>query len=175
MNTFTKNLLYFLSCSLVGATLLVSCGGGESYEEVEIPTQGLITTVQEVQTEQYKIADEQTVQDTADSRIIANYLDNTSDTFTLAEARLVQQSGYSGHRSGVFTAASYGFFGYMIGRSMMRHRPSSAAYMDQKTYNKVNSTTGNSMRSTASKVRRPTKSGSRSGFGSGRSTRSHGG
>ena len=166
--------LYCLLFLAIGTAFFTSCSSEPSYEEVEIPTQGLITTVQEIQTESYKISDEQAVQDTADSRIIAIYLDSTRDTFTLAEARLVQQSGYSGPRSGVFGAASYGFMGFMLGRSMSRFRPSSGAYMDQKTYNRVNSTTGNSVRSSAKTVRRPSTRSSK-GFGSGRSTRSHGG
>lgn len=166
--------LYCLFFLAIGTAFFTSCSSGSSYEEVEIPTQGLITTVQEVQPESYKISGEQAVQDTADSRIIAVYLDSTRDTFTLAEVRLIQQSGYSGPRSGVFGAASYGLMGFMMGRSMSRFRPSSSAYMDQKTYNKVNSTTGNSIRSSSKTVRRPSTRSSK-GFGSGRSTRSHGG
>lgn len=169
-----RNTLYCLFSLAIGIAFFTSCSSEPSYEDVEIPTQGLITTVQEVQAESYKITDEQAVQDTADSRIVAVYMDSTRDTFTLAQARLAQQSGYTGHRSGVFSAASFGFMGFMMGRSMSRFRPSSSAYMDQKTYNKVNSTAGNSVRSSAKTVRKPSTRSSK-GFGSGRSTRSHGG
>lgn len=158
----------------LSAAVITSCGS--SYEEVEIPTKGLITTVVEVSPESYKIEDEQPVADTSQSLIIAKYLDNTIDTFTLAEVRLVQQSNYNGPRSGVFTAASYGFFGYMMGRSMMGYRPSASAYRDPNTYNRVNNTTGNTVRSSSTTTRRA-KPGSRSssGYGSGKSSRSYGG
>ena len=172
-----KNALLILAIFSFGLAVITSCGGSTQYEEVELPTQGLITTVVETEPEQYKIEDEVAIPDTSQSLIIAKYLDGGVDTFTLAEARLYQQNGYSGHRSGVFTAASYGFFGYMIGRSMMGgFRPSASAYRDPNTYNRVNNTTGNSIRSTAQRVSRPSRS-SRSGYGSSssRSSRSYGG
>lgn len=164
--------------ALMGLTLIaaIATSCGSSYEEVEIPTQGLITTVVEVSAESFKIEDEQPIPDTSQSLIIAKYLDSTIDTFTLAEARLMQQSGYSGTRSGVFTAASYGFFGYMMGRSMGSYRPSASAYRDPNTYNRVNSTTGNSVRNSTTTARRAKpSSSSRSGYGSGKSSRSYGG
>lgn len=173
--TIFKNALLILSITAFGLVVLTSCGGSAQYEEVEIPTQGLITTVVEIEPEQYKIEDEVPIPDTAQSLIVAKYLDGGIDTFTLAEVRLMQQNGYTGHRSGILTAASYGFFGYMIGRSMMGgFRPRASAYTDPNTYNRVNSTTGSSLRSTSQRVSRPSTRG-RSGYGSGRSSRSYGG
>ena len=171
-----KNALLILAIVSFGFAVFTSCGGGGTqYEEVEVPTQGLITTVVEIQPEEYKIEDEQAIPDTAQSLIIAKYLDGGIDTFTLAEVRLLRETGYNGPRSGVFTAASYGFFGYMIGRSMMGgFRPSATAYRDPNTYNRVNNTTGNSIRNTSQRVSRPSRS-SRSGYGSSRSSRSYGG
>jgi hypothetical protein len=169
-----KHILLALIGLSLSAAVVTSCGS--SYEDVEIPTQGLITTVVEVSSESYKIEDEQPVPDTSQSLIIAKYLDNTIDTFTLAEARLMQKNSYSGSRSGVFTAASYGFFGYMMGRSMTGYRPSASAYRDPNTFNRVNNTTGNTVRSSSTTTRRAKpSSGSRSGYGSGKSSRSYGG
>lgn len=169
-----KHSLFALLVLSLSAAVITSCGS--NYEEVEVPTQGLITTVVEVSRESYKIEDEQPVADTSQSLIIAKYLDNTIDTFTLAEARLVRQSNYTGARSGVFTAASYGFFGYMIGRNMGSYRPSASAYTDPKAYNRVNNTTGSAVRSSSKTTRRPKPSSrSRSGYGSGKSSRSYGG
>lgn len=143
-------------------------------EEVAIPTQGLITYVQEVQQDQFKIADEEVIADTASSLIIATYLDETKDTFTLAEVRLMESSGGgTGRRSGIARAASYGLMGYFMGRSMSRG-PSPGAYVDQKTYNKVSNGAGSSMKSTAS-TRTVTRPSGKSGYGGGRSTRSVGG
>lgn len=170
-----RNLLLALIVLSFGMTALTSCGSNVEYEEVEIPTKGLITTVQEIQTDEFRIEDEVPVPDTSQSLIIAKYLNGNIDTFTLAEARLMHQSGSSGSGSGIMRAASYGFFGYMIGRSMMGgFRPSPSAYTDPNTYNRVNSTTGNTVRSTSQRVSRPS-SGSRSGYGSSRSSRSYGG
>ena len=168
-----KHTLFALLVLSLSAAVVTSCGGS-SYEEVEVPTQGLITTIVEVSPESYKIEDEQPIPDTSQSLIIAKYLDNTIDTFTLAEVRLMRKNNYSGSRSGVLTAASYGFFGYMIGRSMTGYRPQASAYRDPNTYNRVNNSTGNTVRNSSSKVRRPTSS-SRSGYGSGKSSRSYGG
>ncbi|MEM8528048.1 MAG: hypothetical protein AAGG68_25625 [Bacteroidota bacterium] len=140
-------------------------------EEVVVPTEGLITTVKEMETDQFKIEDEVVVDQPEDSRIIAKYMDGAIDTFTLDEARLVEND--SSHRgSGIMRAASYGFLGFMLGRSMGSFRPSPGAYVDQSTYNKVSNGAGQRMQSTAqrTKVSKP-----RSGYGGKSSTRSYGG
>jgi hypothetical protein len=154
------------------STMLISCRSSEQqYEEVQLPTQGLITIVKEVEKDQFKIDDEVTIPDTASSLIIAKYLDKTVDTFTLQEARLMEAQGH--HRSGIARAASMGLMGYMMGRSMSAFTPSPGAYTSPERHAAVASSSGNTMRSTASRVTRPV--GGSSGFGSGRSTRSVGG
>lgn len=170
-----RTLFFALIVTSFGMAALSSCGSNVEYEEVEVPTQGLITTVQEVQPDEFKIEDEVPVPDTSQSLIIAKYLDGGIDTFTLMEARLMQQQSTSSRGSGIMRAASYGFFGYMIGRSMSRgFRPSATAYTDPNTYNRVNNSTGNTIRSSTQRVSRPS-SGSRSGYGASRSSRSYGG
>lgn len=175
----TKHLVHDFFFALIVASFsmaaLSSCGSNVEYEEVEVPTQGLITTLQEVQPDEFKIEDEVPVPDTSQSLIIAKYLDGGIDTFTLMEARAMQEQSTSSRGGGIMRAASYGFFGYMIGRSLMGgFRPSSAAYTDPNTYNRVNNSTGNTIRSTSQRVSRPS-SGSRSGYGVSRSSRSYGG
>jgi hypothetical protein len=170
-----RNLFFALIVTSFGMAALSSCGSNVEYQEEEVPTQGLITTVQEVQTNEFKIENEVPVADTSQSLIIAKYLNGSIDTFTLAEARVMQQQGTSSQGSGIMRAASYGFFGYMIGRSMSRgFRPSATAYTDPNTYNRVSNSTGNTIRSSTQKVSRPS-SGSRSGYGTSRSSRSYGG
>jgi hypothetical protein len=176
---FTKRLFHDLFFALIIASFsmaaLSSCGSNVEYEEVEVPTQGLITTLQEIEPNEFKIEDEVPVPDTSQSMIIAKYLDGGIDTFTLMEARLMQEQSTSERSGGIMRAASYGFFGYMIGRSLMGgFRPSASAYRDPNTYNRVNNSTGNTIRSTSQKVSRPS-SGSRSGYGASRSSRSYGG
>jgi hypothetical protein len=164
-----------ISASIVSlAAGLMSCGGSGSSqsEEVEIPTQGLITIVKEVKKDEFKIDDEITIPDTSQSLIVANYLTGASDTFTLQEARLVAQNGGSSRHGGVMGAASMGLMGFMMGRSMGGFSPSAGAYTSQEKFNKVNSTAGSSLRNTSTRVSRPSGG---SGFGSGRSTRSVGG
>ncbi|MEM9922032.1 MAG: hypothetical protein AAF990_28265 [Bacteroidota bacterium] len=145
-------------------------------EEVVTPTEGIVTVVKEVETDLFKISDEYTVPDTSMSRIIANYLDNTSDTFTLQEARLVDAEG-SGRNRSMVRAASMGLFGYMMLSSMSRRMsaPRAGAYVDQKTYDRVSKNAGSSLNRTASRTTRVKPGSGRSGYGSGRSTRSFGG
>lgn len=145
-------------------------------EEVAIPSEGLVTTVQEMESDIFKIEDEVTVPTPDESRIVAKYLDGNIDTFTLEEARLVDadSTGSNHHRRNpIVRAATAGLFGFMLGRSMGT-RPSAGAYMDQNTYNRVSNTAGSRINQTATRttVRRPS---GKSGFGSGRSTRSIGG
>ena len=166
--------------------IFLSGGDGDSSstsetvtEEIEIPTEGLITVVKEIETDLFKIDDEITIPDTSESLIVANYMDATTDTFTLAQARLVAANG-SGRSRSVVNAASLGFFGYMmLGRTFGR-RPNPGAYTSSKTYNKVNNTTGSRLKQTAKRTTR-TRPAGKSGFGSKtrskstRSTRSFGG
>lgn len=181
-----KNLVYlkYAFYAVFALTFLYSCGGsGEvEYEEVVLPTQGLITVVQEVETDLFKIEEEITIPDTAGSLIVANYLDTTSDTFTLAEARLMEANGYPGRSGSVMRAASYGLFGYMIARNMggfgrsAARRPQPGAYTSKKAYDKTTSKAGKSLNNTASRTRRARPSSGKSGYGSSsKSTRSFGG
>ncbi len=178
-----ENLKYLLY-GLVGLYLFNtffcasdSSSGEVEYEEVVLPTQGLITVVKEVETDQFKIEDEITIPDTAGSLIVANYLDMTSDTFTLSEARLMEANGYTGRSGSVMRAASYGFFGYMMMRNMgSARRPSAGAYTSKQAYDKTSKGAGQKLSQTASRTRRVKPGSGRSGFGSGsKSSRSFGG
>lgn len=163
----------------LGIALLASCGSKEKeYVEVEVPTVGLITTVKEVEKNNFKIEDEKDVDSISDSRIIAKYLDGNIDTFTLEEAKLISKidsaRGTRSRSGSIARAASFGFMGYMMGRSMRGGSVSPGAYTNQNAYNRASSTAGTRMKSTSRTVRRPSPKG-RSGFGSGRSSRSYGG
>lgn len=179
--TFLKYAFY----TLFAVSFLYSCGGsGEvAYEEVVLPTEGLITIVKEVETDVFKIEEEKTIPDTAGSLIVANYLNATADTFTLAEARLMEQNGYTGSNGSVMQAASYGLFGFMIARSMggfggrsAARRPQPGAYTSKQAYDKTTKNAGQSLNRTASRTRTAKPSSGKSGYGSSsRSTRSFGG
>lgn len=151
---------------------LISCGGSQTTTEVELPTMGLVTVLKEVETDKFLIDDEITVPDTSQSLIIANYMDGLSDTFTLQQVRLMSSDEGSSRHRGVTSAASLGLMGFMMGRSMGGFSPSAGAYTSPDKFNKVNNTAGNNLRSTSTRVSRPSGS---SGFGSGKSTRSVGG
>lgn len=180
-----KNLAFlkYTFYAFFALSFLYSCGGSSEveYEEVVLPTQGLITVVKEVETDLFKIEEEVTIPDTSGSLIVANYLDSTSDTFTLTEARLMETNGYPGRSGSVMQAASYGLFGYMIARNlgggrMAARRPQPGAYTSQKAYQKSTSTAGQSLNRTASRTRRVKPGSGKSGYGSSRkSTRSFGG
>ncbi|WP_116107148.1 hypothetical protein [Lewinella sp. IMCC34191] len=132
------------------------------------PTQGVVTTVREVQPEEYKIADEQPVANVADSRVIVNRLTGTSDTFTLDEVKAIQQTEPDSSRTRrPFRSAGMGYWGFIMLNRMGR-TPSASAYTNQSAYQRATNTTGSSLART---------SRARSGFGrsSGSSTRSFGG
>ena len=173
----TKRPVYSLSFLVAFACFLITaCGGGTETvtEEVVLPTEGLITVLQEVEKDLFKIEDEQTIPDTSQSLVVAKYMDASIDTFTLAEVRLMSQTQVGSRHSGIATAASYGLFGYFMGRSMAS-RPRASAYTDPKTHQRVNQNAGQKMQQTAARTTRTRPASGRSGYGSGRSTRSSGG
>ncbi len=167
-----------LALTVAGGLTMMGCGSNVEYvdEEVMTPTKGVITEVEEVQTNRFLISDETIVETKADSRIIAAYLDGTRDTFTLDEARLVAADSLSGNRrSSASRIVNYGLMGYLMGRSMSTPTTASA-YKNSGVYNRVNGQAGATMRNTANRsvVRRPVTR--KTGFGGGaRSTRSFGG
>lgn len=160
----------------IGASImissLVSCGGSTVENETSTvlePTQGVITTVKEIESDLFRITDEDIVNTKEDSRIIAQYMDGKIDTFTLAEAQLVDAEN-PGRRSSMRGVLMGGMMGYMMGKSMSSPI-SSGAYANNNAYNKSN-TANNSLRSTATKR---TVSTPKKGFGSSKSSRSYGG
>ena len=177
MNLYTKQKTSALFAVLiVFASFFYSCNSSPEYieETVSTPTEGMITTVKEMEKDLFKIEDEQTVPNPVDSRIIANYMDGKRDTFTLQEAQLVDaQNNSSSSGRGIMRAASFGLMGYMMGRSMSS-RPKAGAYVDQKTYNRVSKGAGARVQSSAKRTTTRKPAG-KSGFGGGKSTRSVGG
>lgn len=173
-----KNHFWLFTMGLLSFAAVTGCTSGTE-QTVELPAQGLITTVKEVNPKEFKIEDETSIPDTSASLIIAKYLDGKVDTFTLAEARLMQQNGgSSGHNMAgpIMTAAGAGLLGYMLGRSLSRP-PVPSAYTNQQTYNRVNQSAGARFKSGTSRPTRPSINSSRSssGFGGGRSSRGFGG
>ncbi|MGB3801587.1 MAG: hypothetical protein WA952_17350 [Lewinella sp.] len=132
------------------------------------PTQGVITTVREVEPNEYKIADEQTVANVADSRVIVNGLAGTSDTFTLDQVKAIEETQPENSEARrPFRSAGLGFWGFIMLNRMGR-TPSASAYTNQAAYQRATNTTGSNLSRT---------SRARSGFGrsGGSSTRSFGG
>ena len=160
----------FVLGSALFISSLFSCGSNVEYQDTEVltPTQGVITEVKEMEADKFKITDETIVATIDDSRIIAEYMDGVRDTFTLAEAELVDEE--NPRRRGTRGVLLYGMMGYMMGRNM-NQAPSRAAYANDAAYKKSTSTS-NSLRSSAS---RKTVSTPKKGFGSSKSTRSSGG
>lgn len=153
------------------------------YDESEVvtPTEGVVTKLDEVQAEVFKITDEEVVPTVAESRIIANYMDGEVDTFTLEEIALVdttivsEDRGYR-RRSGISTVVHYGLLGYMLGRPMGSPIRSSS-YANRQSYAKAqtgSTRVSNSATRRTVRTPRPSSTG-KSGYGSGRSTKSYGG
>jgi len=173
--TVTTGALLFTMAG--GLALYTSCSsGGTEYvsETVLEPTQGLITKVEEVKKDAFKIADETVVEKKEDSRIIAKYLDGEVDTFTVEQVKLMQKDGSSGPRmSGMSGILMGGAMGYLMGKSMSRPLNSNA-YKNTSAFNKSTGTT-QTMAQTAKKTVRNRPARAKSNFGSSRSTRSFGG
>lgn len=165
---------------LVGFSGCFSESEPQYVEETQIVdyTQGLITELEEVEKDLFKITDENVAPTKEDSRIIATYLDGAIDTFTLDEVTLTDaedpNSENYGRRSGMSSVLMGGMMGYFMGRSLSSPTNRNS-YKNTAAYNKANTTTSSALKSTAktTTTRRPA-SGS-SGHGSGKSTRSHGG
>ncbi|MDX2136209.1 MAG: hypothetical protein SFV52_15595 [Saprospiraceae bacterium] len=108
------------------------CGSndnGGDWEEVTTyeVTKGVVTTLEEVETDKYEIVDEQIVEGKDASRVIIKRLNGTVDSLTLAQARglvgaqdtvyreVQSHQGYHGH--GMGSVLWWGAMGYMMGRS----------------------------------------------------------
>ncbi len=171
--SLTKGVLV---CTVAGGLgLYTACSGGstEYVSETKLePTQGLVTTVEEVRKDAFKIADETIVDKKEDSRIIAQYLDGEVDTFTLDQVKLMEKNG-SPRMSGMSGILMGGAMGYLMGKSMSKPLNSSA-YKNNAAFNKSTGST-QKMAQTAKKTttRRPARA--KSNFGSRSSTRSFGG
>lgn len=171
----SKARVYIATLSVSGALLLASCSGGYETEEKVLLTKGLVTEIEEVGTDEYKITNETAIDDTSGSKVIAHHLSGKIDTLTMQEVREQQhQGGSTYHSHGMGSVLMHGMMGYYLGRSLSSPI-NPGVYRDQSTYNRVASSTGRTITNSAVRttVRRPS-SGS-SGFGSGRSTRSFGG
>jgi len=164
----TKNIksTAFLLGTSFFLTGMISCGSADS--EALSPTQGVVTKVKEIETESFKITDEQIVENKEDSRIIATYLDGKIDTFTLEQASLVDESNPRRRSSrGILMG---GMMGYMMGKSMSSPMNRSSFASDDAF--KKSNTKSSSFKSTA---KRSTVNSAKKGFGSSKSTRSFGG
>jgi len=156
---------------LLPLSLTVGLNGCETAaDEGSEPTEGIITTVEEVSPGDYKIASEEIVPVPSDSRIVVNNMDGSSETYTLEEAKLIDrqmQSDSTGNARAYspFRSAMMGYFGFMM-LNRIGNRPSASAYTNNRAYQQTTNTTGSRLNST---------SRARSGFGGGRSTRSFGG
>ncbi|WP_020568613.1 hypothetical protein [Neolewinella persica] len=164
-----KHLIFPALFSVGLGFFLFGCGLGD--ETIQVPTEGLITTVTEVSPDDYKIASEESVDLVEDSRIIVEKMSGARDTFTLEQAKLITQvSSDTSAVSRPFHRAGMGYFGFLMLGRMGGHSVNSGAYVNNGAYNKASNTAGSRLTNSARSTTR-----SRSGFGGGKSTRSFGG
>jgi len=158
---FRKHLI-FPALLTAGLGLgLFSCGSDS--ETVQEPTQGVITTLNEVAPGDYRIVSEEAVADPADSRIILTKLDSSTQTITLSEARTMltaDSTNYSQNERRAVRRSGSGIFWFMMYNRMGGHTPRAGAYASQSAYNR-SANVGSSMNRTARTTTR-----TRSGFGS---------
>ncbi len=163
----------------IAGTIFSACSSGSSEQQYELQTKveltkGLITEVEEVEQDIFKITDETVIENKEDSRIIAAYLDGQRDTFTLEEAKLVDAESATPRRRGMNGVLMGGVMGYYMGRSLSSPI-NKGAYKSPQAYQKSQTKAGSTVKQTAkrSTVRKPVNSSK--GFGGGKSTRSFGG
>lgn len=158
---FRKHLI-FPALLTAGLGLgLFSCGSDS--ETVQEPTQGVITTLNEVAPGDYRIVSEKTVANPADSRIILTKLDSSTQTITLSEARTMltaDSTRYTQDQRRAVHRGGGGLFWFMMFNRMGGHTPRAGAYASQSAYNS-SASAGSSLNRTARTTTR-----TRSGFGS---------
>ena len=133
-NTWTNRIkrggLYVAVAASLGAQM--SCGdSGSDWEQVTVyeTTKGVVTTMEETEAGQFVIADEQVVDNKADSRVIVKHLNGKVDSLTLEQAKSLVQSQdtvsntqtthnyQQRHGGGIGQVLWWGSMGYMMGRS----------------------------------------------------------
>lgn len=149
-------------------------------EETVEPTSGVVTTVKEVNKDNYKIVDEQVVATKADSRVIAQHIDGQIDTFTMDQVMLVESRDTTNTRrrgGSFFRGLVYGgMMGYVFGGRSWGTPLRRGSYANDRAYQQSNTSGRQRMKSTANvKTSRRSTTSRKTGYGSGRSTRSYGG
>lgn len=170
---------------------LLSCGSdpepaGETLEVVQEPTEGIVTTVEEVSPDDWKITDETKVATPADSRLILHPIDGPSDTLTMAQLKMMETADstrYSDSQRSAYRYGSSGLLWFMLFNRMGGHGLNRNAYANNQVYNNATATRNNLNNSARTTTRTRTGFGSKSGGAarstsgsrSGGSTRSFGG
>ena len=155
-----KQHVFPVAFSITAGFFISACDSETKYpneEKIEF-TRGLITEVKEIEADKFKIIDERVVDNKADSRIIAHYLDGTSDTLTLDQASVSKTQG-DPRRSNMTSTARMGVMGFYFGRSF-GVGPSAGAYANPSVYNRANTATRSTIASTARRItiRKPIRS-----------------
>lgn len=168
-----RKTTYIASVSFL-ITGMIACGNPstEYTSDDSLPdNMGIVTEVKEMKEDVFRITEETVVPLKTDSRIIAEYMNGTRDTFTLQEAQLTDAENPKRNRmSGILMG---GMMGYMMGRS-----PSTpinrASYASDDAFRK-SSSSNQVVRAAATQHRAKTTGKGKSGYGAKKSTRSYGG
>ena len=168
--TNNKKLISRLSVGTIvlGGIAISSCGGSSNDGGQLTPTQGVITYMEETDTNKFQITDEVIVDRKSQSKIITTNLDGTIDTMSVGAALRADTTTTRGRS---YRRTYYGgMFGYIVGRNMGSPLNRSS-YSNSSAYGRSN-TRSSGLKSTSF---RPSVSKPTSGFGSGKSFRSFGG
>lgn len=138
-NRARRGSLYVAVAAMLSVHM--GCGGcsdnGQDWEEVTVqePTKGVVTTIEETQTGEFSIVNEEVVPSKDSSRVIIKRLDGSTETLNLEQAKgLVQgidtvrvaeqNQQYRSHSHGLGHIVWWGAMGYMMGRSFGSPVPS---------------------------------------------------
>jgi hypothetical protein len=167
---------------LLGLSMVTACsssGNDETtmeYDTVEVPTQGVVTNIEETSDGKFLIAEETIIDNPDSSKAVVSYLDGTKE---IIPASQIDSSSNNQRRGGSMLQSILMFSllrNFMGGGMSSGFQPNASAYKNESAYNKSAGINNQVRQSTSTRtVARP--SSSRSGFGSSssRSTRSYGG
>lgn len=169
----------FFASILSSSLLLQSCGddGSPKIKDAQVQTimessKGVITEVEEVEPgDDYKIIDEKIIDEKEQSLAIVHRLDGNVDTLSLQKIKAdTNNSSHGGLRNVLMYSLAASYFSRNLGNTA----PNSSYYKDANAHSKSTGLKNDLTKSaTSRRVTVPGKSST--GYGSGKSFRSHGG
>jgi hypothetical protein len=87
-NKAHQGALYLSLAALIGLAA-TRCGSGTNHEDITVyePTKGVITTIEEVEKDSFRIVGEELIENKGDSKVLVKRLSGTTETLDMEQAR----------------------------------------------------------------------------------------